>query len=91
MIDARGAVMAWGAGAGRLLGYRSEEVIGRPAAYLLAAKLPIALRRHLAAREPWTSDVVLRKRDGDRVKVQLRGTPLTDADGGTPWSSPRRR
>jgi PAS domain S-box-containing protein len=85
VIDARGAVTSWSAGAGRLLGYRSEEVVGRPAAYLLAAKLPTALRRHLAASEPWTSDVSLRKRDGDRVKVQLRGTPLADADGGTPW------
>ncbi|WP_217206027.1 SpoIIE family protein phosphatase [Streptomyces sp. AC550_RSS872] len=85
VIDARGAVMAWSAGAGRLLGYEPEEVVGRPAAGLLAAKLPVALRRHLAAREPWTSDVVLRKRDGDRVKVQLRGTPMTDSDGGTPW------
>ncbi|WP_367318483.1 SpoIIE family protein phosphatase [Streptomyces sp. HUAS ZL42] len=85
VIDARGAVMAWSAGAGRLLGYESEEVIGRPAAYLLAAKLPIALRRHLAARDPWTSDVALRKRDGDRVQLQLRGTPLADAGGGTHW------
>ncbi|MFF3334533.1 SpoIIE family protein phosphatase [Streptomyces sp. NPDC002888] len=85
VIDARGAVMTWSAGAGRLLGYESEEVIGRPAAYLLAAKLPIAMRRHLAAREPWTSDVALRKRDGDRAKLQLRGTPLADAGGGTHW------
>ncbi|AZQ39870.1 PAS domain S-box protein [Streptomyces cyaneochromogenes] len=85
VIDTRGAVMAWGAGAGRLLGYEADEVIGRPAAYLLAAKLPIALRRHLAAREPWTSDVALRKRDGDHVKLQLRGIPLADGGGGTHW------
>ncbi|MFE2491842.1 hypothetical protein ACFXGR_53530 [Streptomyces mirabilis] len=47
---------------------------GRSAGHLLAAKLPIALRRHLASRDPWTSDVALRKRTGDRVKVQLGGT-----------------
>ncbi|GKQ41388.1 SpoIIE family protein phosphatase [Streptomyces sp. A012304] len=85
VIDGRGAVTAWSAGARRLLGYESQEVVGRPAAYLLAAKLPVALRRHLAAREPWTSDVSLRNRDGDRVKVQLRGTPLADPDGDTLW------
>ncbi|MGC0335068.1 SpoIIE family protein phosphatase [Streptomyces sp. SLBN-8D4] len=85
VIDTRGAVMAWSAGAGRLLGYQADEVIGRPAAYLLAAKLPIALRRHLAAREPWTSDVALRKRDGDHIKLQLRGTPLAGGGGGTDW------
>ncbi|WP_069772450.1 SpoIIE family protein phosphatase [Streptomyces sp. LUP30] len=85
VIDARGAVMAWSAGAGRLLGYASEEIVGRPAAYLLAATLPAAMRRRLVAGDPWTSDLSLRKRDGDRVDVQLRGTPLADADGGTPW------
>ncbi|WP_030893979.1 MULTISPECIES: SpoIIE family protein phosphatase [unclassified Streptomyces] len=85
VIDARGAVMVWSAGAGRLLGYQPEEVVGLPAVRLLSARLPLAMRRHLAAGEPWTSDVGLRKRDGDRVKVQLRGTPLADADGRTAW------
>ncbi|MGW1954434.1 SpoIIE family protein phosphatase [Streptomyces sp. NPDC001920] len=85
VIDGRGAVTAWSAGARRLLGYDSQEVVGRPAAYLLAGKLPVALRRHLSAGQPWTGDVSLRKRDGDRVKVQLRGTPLAYADGGIPW------
>ncbi|GGY32516.1 SpoIIE family protein phosphatase [Streptomyces djakartensis] len=85
VIDARGAVMVWSAGAGRLLGYEPEEVVGRPAAHLLSVRLPLAMRRHVAAGEPWTSDVGLRKRDGDRVKVQLRGTPLADADGRTAW------
>ncbi|MFJ4541965.1 SpoIIE family protein phosphatase [Streptomyces tibetensis] len=85
VIDARGAVLVWSAGAGRLLGYEPEEVVGRPAAHLLSAKLPLAMRRHLAAGEPWTSDVGLRKQDGGRVKAQLRGTPLADARGRTAW------
>ncbi|MGW2616847.1 SpoIIE family protein phosphatase [Streptomyces sp. NPDC001500] len=85
VVDARGAVAAWSAGAARLLGYASDEVVGRPAASLLAARLPTAMRRHLAAGDPWTSDLALRRRDGDRVRVQLRGTPLTDADGAGPW------
>ncbi len=85
VVDARGAVMMCSAGAGRLLGYEREEVVGRQAVGLLAARVPVAMRRHLAAREPWTSDVVLRDRVGDRVTVRLRGTPLTDAHGGTHW------
>jgi PAS domain S-box-containing protein len=85
VVDARGAVVMCSAGVGRLLGYEREEVLGRQAAGLLAARVPVAMRRHLAAREPWTSVVVLRDRDGDRVTVQLRGTPLTDAHGGTHW------
>ncbi|WP_405765363.1 SpoIIE family protein phosphatase [Streptomyces sp. NBC_01538] len=85
VIDARGTVTMWSAGAGRLLGYEREQVVGRRAAGLLAARLPVAMRRHLAATEPWTSNVVLRDRDGDRVTVRLRGMPLADADGGTLW------
>jgi PAS domain S-box-containing protein len=85
VIDARGAVMVWSAGAGRLLGYEPEEVTGRPAVDLLAGELPYAMRHHVAAREPWTSDLALRNRHGDRVTVQLRGTPLVDADGRNHW------
>ncbi|MFM9453817.1 SpoIIE family protein phosphatase [Streptomyces europaeiscabiei] len=85
VIDARGAVMVWSAGAVRLLGYGPEDVVGRPASGLLAARLPVAMRPYLAAGEPWTSDVVLRNRDGDRVTVRLRGTPLADARGRTHW------
>lgn len=46
VIDARGAIMAWSAGAERLLGYEPQELVGRTTAYLPAGKLPIALRRH---------------------------------------------
>ncbi|KQV14602.1 MULTISPECIES: SpoIIE family protein phosphatase [unclassified Kitasatospora] len=85
VVDDRGAVMVWSAGAARLLGYGPEEAVGRPVGRLLAAELPPALRRHLAAGEPWTSDLALRTRDGDRVTVQLRGTPLAGSRGRTPW------
>ena len=85
VIDARGVVMVWSAGAARLLGHGPEEVVGRPAYGLLGATLPFTTRRLLAAGEQWTSDLVLRKRDGDRVTVRLRGTPLVDADAGTYW------
>ncbi|KFG03066.1 SpoIIE family protein phosphatase [Streptomyces scabiei] len=85
VVDARGAVMVWSAGAERLLGHRPEDVVGRPASGLLGGTLPFATRRHLAAAEQWTSDLVLRKRDGHRVTARLRGTPLTDGDAGTYW------
>jgi hypothetical protein len=42
--------MVWSAGARRLLGYEPEGGTGRPAAPLLAAELPYAMRRHVAAR-----------------------------------------
>jgi PAS domain S-box-containing protein len=59
--------------------------VGRPARLLLAAELPPALRHHLAAGEPWTSDLALWTREGDRVTVQLRGTPLAAPRGRTAW------
>lgn len=85
VVDARGTVMVWSAGAVRLLGYGPEDVVGEVASGLLAARLPVAMRPCLAAGEQWTSDVALRNRDGDRVTVRLRGTPLADARGRTHW------
>jgi PAS domain S-box-containing protein len=85
IIDAAGKITVWSAGAGRLLGYAPYEVVGRPAIELLAVELPSATQRHVAAGEPWTSDVALRHRDGGRVSAYLRGTPLADADGGPHW------
>jgi PAS domain-containing protein len=40
VIDGRGRVLAWSAGARRLLGYAAGDVTGRPAAKLLASDLP---------------------------------------------------
>ncbi|NUP35512.1 MAG: SpoIIE family protein phosphatase [Streptomyces sp.] len=85
VIDARGALMAWSAGAGRLLGYESEEVVGRPASDLLAAEPAVSVQRRMTAGKPWGSEVALRHRDGSRVVAQLRGTPLVNADGRTLW------
>ncbi|MEU0074920.1 SpoIIE family protein phosphatase [Streptomyces sp. NPDC006332] len=85
VIDAGGAVMVWSPGARRLLGHEPAEIVGRPAAGLLAADLPASALRHLADGGPVTSEVALRHRDGDRFVVRLRGTPLADAGGGRPW------
>ncbi|MDH6628263.1 PAS domain S-box-containing protein [Streptomyces sp. LBL] len=80
VIDGRGAVMVWSAGAQRLLGYEAAEIVGRPAAGLLAADLPESARRHMADGRQVASEVALRHRGGDRVVVRLRGTPLADTD-----------
>ncbi|MFF6786596.1 SpoIIE family protein phosphatase [Streptomyces sp. NPDC012510] len=85
VIDAGGALIACSAGAARLLGYEPEEVVGRSVAPLLTTKLPYALRRHLTAGEPWTSYVALQNRDGDRVTLRLRGTPLVCGSASTCW------
>ncbi|SMQ14653.1 PAS domain S-box-containing protein [Streptomyces sp. Ag82_O1-12] len=85
VVDAGGAITVWSDGARRLLGYEPAELVGRPVDDLLAARLPESTRRHTAEGRPWAGEVALRHRDGNRVVVRLRGTPLLDAEGGRLW------
>ena len=85
VIDAGGAIRLWGAGAQNLLGYDPAEVLGRCAVDLLASDLPDAAQRHIAGRQRLDSEVALRHRNGDRLVVRLRGTPLVDAGGEPFW------
>lgn len=85
VVDAGGAVLVWSDGARRLLGHTSAEIVDRPVAELLAAALPSSTRRHVADGQPWSGEVALRHRNGDRIVVRLQGTPLLDADGRRLW------
>jgi len=85
VIDAGGAIMAWSAGARQLLGYEPAEIVGRPAADLLAAELPVSVQRSMAAGKQCVGEVSLWHRGERRVVAQLRGTPLVNADGRTLW------
>lgn len=84
-VDGRGSVLAWSAGAQRLLGYAAAEVTGRPAAALLASDLPASARRSLAACRDWNGKVSLRHRDGGRVDLELLAHPSHDGDGSLRW------
>ncbi|WP_327287331.1 SpoIIE family protein phosphatase [Streptomyces sp. NBC_01198] len=92
VIDAGGTVTGWTPGAERLLGYRAAQVVGRPAAVLLAdpernapEALPAAERSR--ARGAWSGQVRVRHRDGRALRVDLRVCPLAgaEADGRTSW------
>jgi len=67
VIDDRGDVARWSAGARRLLGYEADEVLGRPAAALLAGPGT----QGVPAGPRWSGDLVLRHRDGRTVSVHL--------------------
>ncbi|WP_338895065.1 SpoIIE family protein phosphatase [Streptomyces sp. TG1A-60] len=70
-VDPHGIVTGWSKGARRLLGYRSAEVIGRPAARLLAGEPPTRALRSLQTLPRWNGTVRLLHRDGHRLTVNL--------------------
>jgi PAS domain S-box-containing protein len=84
-VDEHGTISAWSRGARHLLGYETDEVVGRPAAELLSAPLPSPARHHLAGQQPWTGRVALRDRNGHRLDAALHAVPLSDAQGRIQW------
>ncbi|MFI1960307.1 SpoIIE family protein phosphatase [Streptomyces althioticus] len=65
VIAADGTLTQWSEGARLLLGHRPEEVVGHPAAELLAdSEGPLPL-----PEDRWSGTLVLRHRDGGRVSV----------------------
>ncbi|MET8948057.1 SpoIIE family protein phosphatase [Streptomyces sp. NPDC004542] len=73
-LDTLGVVTGWSEGARLLTGHSAEEVVGRPAAALLAEDPPPAA---VAAR---TGTVALRHRDGHRVELTLTAYPVLGPD-----------
>ncbi|MFH0180301.1 SpoIIE family protein phosphatase [Streptomyces cacaoi] len=84
-VDARGLVIAWSAGACRLLGYEPGEVLGRTAGELLTGALPASARSCLAEPSDWRGPLHVRHRDGHRVELELEAHPLLDRTGETHW------
>ncbi|MER5796047.1 SpoIIE family protein phosphatase [Streptomyces sp. NPDC001980] len=85
LLDAQGRVAAWGPGAEALLGHPAREVLGRRADDLLHDPAEAA---HVVRR--WAEGVregplVLRRRDGEPVEVEVWVRSLTAADGEQRW------
>lgn len=94
-ISERGIVTEWGEDAHRLLGYVPAEVVGLPAANLLADRARLtdpardisgAARPLPPGQEHWSGTVALRHRDGRRVEVGLLAHRGPAAGGATQWS-----
>ncbi|MDX3578957.1 MULTISPECIES: SpoIIE family protein phosphatase [unclassified Streptomyces] len=87
-VDPDGIVTGWSEGARLLLGYRSAEVIGRPAAPLLAGEPPAETLRSLQTLPRWNGTATLLHRDGHRLAVNLlahRREPDCGDNGGGGW------
>ncbi|MEU9454043.1 SpoIIE family protein phosphatase [Streptomyces sp. NPDC048277] len=85
LLDAHARVTGWGPGAEELLGYPAREVLGRRADQLLHDRSEAAdvLRQweEGAHRRP----LVLRRRDGAALQVEVWARALTCAHGGRQW------
>ncbi|GAA1900854.1 SpoIIE family protein phosphatase [Streptomyces sodiiphilus] len=85
-VDGHGRVTAWSEGAHRLLGHRPADVVGMPAARLLAERHhPPLLPEDLAVRERWNGRLTLRHRDGHDVDVNLIGHRGVPEAGDSDW------
>jgi PAS domain S-box-containing protein len=89
VLDTEGAVVGWTQAAQRLVGYAAAEVVGRPAAVMLFPAGDVAKASVFAAgcraRGGWSGLVALRHRDGRRLDVSLRVSPLSGPDGRAQW------
>lgn len=80
-----GTVLSWNDGAQRLLGYRAEEIIGKPSAMLLPPERAQEEEENLArlrrGERVERGATVRVARDGRRIDVSVTVSPLKDRDG----------
>ena len=70
-ISEQGIVTGWSEGARDLLGYTPAQIVGHPAARLLADSTGAQARRETAGRERFSGQVTLLHRDGHRLPRNL--------------------
>lgn len=90
-VDASRRVTYWNRSAERITGYPAAEVVGRSCAESLLihvdpdgrplCQIGCPLQRTLQDGVPQRAEVFLHHRDGHRVPVQVRVTPLRNAEG----------
>ncbi|MBT2479925.1 SpoIIE family protein phosphatase [Streptomyces sp. ISL-94] len=85
-VNEEGTVTDWSEGAQRLLGYAPSQVVGLPAADLLAEGAGDAAQRIPAEEERWSGTVALRHRDGRRLEVGLIAHRWTSTGGTAKWT-----
>jgi PAS domain S-box-containing protein len=86
LLDVDGKILSWNAGAARLLGYSSEEIIGRHFSSLhttedIAAGKPAKSQEQAAARGRHEEIAARLHRDGTEFECQTVLVALRDVDG----------
>ncbi|MFG3288627.1 SpoIIE family protein phosphatase [Streptomyces sp. NPDC048179] len=76
VLDAEGRISGWGSSAQRLLGHPSEDVLGRPAARLLAADPGQRLSALCKADRARSTVLDLSCRDGRTLRAAVTFSPL---------------
>ncbi len=76
--DAEDRITYWNAFAGTLYGWRPEEVLGKTFRDILPISQEAAdeVNRGVAGGETWEGDIALRRRDGTKLIVFARVTPI---------------
>ncbi|MFE0513844.1 PAS domain-containing protein, partial [Streptomyces sp. NPDC058964] len=91
VLDDDGRITGWGSSAQRLLGHSPEDVLGEPAAQLLATPpghLPYALCK---GHTPRSTVLDLRHRDGGTLHAAVTFCPLShQGAGGAPGGAAAR-
>ncbi|NEW77379.1 SpoIIE family protein phosphatase [Streptomyces rapamycinicus] len=83
VLDAQGVVTGWTRAAERLTGYPDKEIVNRPAATLLDR--PGDQRQLVGMVEQCRGVVIVRHRDGRRLRLVLRIFPLLSPTGTKGW------
>jgi PAS domain S-box-containing protein len=79
VLDAEGVAVGWTQAAQRLVGYAAAEVVGRPAAVVLACAgdAAKAFAERCRVSGGWSGVAAVRHCDGRRHYVSLRVSPLS--------------
>src|SRR3954452_18255253 len=84
-VTEEGTVTGWNEGARQLLGHTSAQVVGGPAAVLLAEEPAVGDLPDLARLSRWHGRLALRHRDGHRVEVFVLAHHRTPAARSGAW------
>ena len=85
VTDPAGLVMQWNQAAERLYGWTATEAVGRDVVELLLPEAVSAdaseILEHLRAGQTWSGDFLVRRKDGQELRVAVTDCGIVDAEG----------